>query len=95
MDFPLIHDPDPDDAPPVDDAARLILRLLCRKGRLHLHEAADALAEGFGARFLRLGANGPEPVPELARRVLEIGGRDVVWDAGDRLWRLRNNADVW
>jgi hypothetical protein len=44
--------------------------------------------------FLRPGPCGPEPAPEVTRLVAQLGGGDVVWDAGDRRWRWRDARDV-
>jgi hypothetical protein len=34
------------------------------------------------------------PTPEVMRLVRELGGGDVLWDAGDRRWRWRDARDV-
>src|SRR5262245_40790508 len=65
-----------------------------RRDGLRLAEAADALKDLAGPRFVRLGRYGPEPVPEVARLLAEMGGRDVVYDHGDRRRRWRDNRDV-
>jgi hypothetical protein len=58
-----------------------------------LHEAAEALSDGY-AEFLRPGPCRAEPTPDVMRLVADLGGGDVVWDAGDRRWRWRDAGDV-
>jgi hypothetical protein len=80
-----MHDHD-EDGPTAEDAARFLIRLYDRAGRLSLDGAAKALDEAFGGRFLVPGPCGPQPTPAVFAAFARLAGTRVVYVPADQLF---------
>ncbi len=76
------------------DAAAWMLGELRRSGILYQHVAASEIESRFGSEFVYANERGNLA---LHKRVLaafrELTGDKVVWQGGERLWRLREEHD--
>jgi hypothetical protein len=72
------------------DAARFLLDLYDRSpDRLYLGAAVGRLREEYQGRFLTHGRDGFNVAAEVVALFGMLAGPDVVFDKGDRCWRLR------
>jgi hypothetical protein len=82
---------DADGGPPTEaDAARFLLDLYDRSpDRLYLGAAVSRLLEEYRGWFLTHGRDGFTVAAEVVTLFGMLAGPDVVFDKGDRCWRLR------
>jgi hypothetical protein len=76
-------------------AAAWMLSVVQRDGVLHQHEAVAGILDNFSPDLVHENDLGNQAISSLVLRAFRnMSEATVVWERGDRLWRLRERHDL-
>jgi hypothetical protein len=78
----------------VEDVAQWMAEQVREHDELLQSDVITAIEDRFGCQFMYENANGNSAIdPTVLIEFKRLTEEDVVWERGERLWRLRNKLD--